>query len=251
MKISAMKFRKLGIALLGSMLLSPGAAAVAQTTTAAPAAAASGNTRRQAERREEIRQKKIDNPEAEDGANVYRHSPMVHSIANALGISVEAASRSFMSINFFLILALIVWGLGRMLPRALRARTERIRTEMEQARIATEDANRRLAAVEERLSRMSSEIAAIETQAAQETEREAERLRAAAERERQLILDAASQEIEAATKNAENQLRTLAADLVIDHARRRIAVSEEADRSLVAGFVGGLGTGAPKNGVRQ
>jgi F-type H+-transporting ATPase subunit b len=249
---AVMKLRKPCMVLLAAaLLLAPGAAAIAQTAPATPSAQVARNPKLQAERREEIRQKKIDDPEAEDGANVYRHSAVVHSLANAMGISVEMASRGFMTVNFFLLVVLIVWGLMRLLPRALRARTERIRTEMEQARIATEDANRRLAAVEERLSRMSSEIAAIEAQAAQETEREAERLRASVERERQLILEAANQEIQAATKNAESHLRTLAADLVIDHARRRISVSEEADRSLVAGFVGGLGSGSSANGVRQ
>lgn len=251
MMIAGVNFRRLHAVLLSIALFStPGQVVAAQSVTAAQPAQAGAHSRLQAERREEIRQKKIDDPEAEDGANVYRHSPMVHSLAHALGVSVETASRSFEVINFLLLLVLIVWGLARMLPRALRARTERIRNEMEQARVATEDANRRLAAVEERLSRMSTEIASIEAQATEETEREAERLRAAAERERQLILDAANQEIEAATKNAENRLCTLAADLVIDHARRRIEVSEDADRSLVAGFVGGLGHGA-KSGVRQ
>ena len=128
----------------------------------------------QAKRQAEIRQKKIDNPEAEEGENVYRHSSMVHTLARLFGFSVETTSRLFEIINFILLVILIVWGIWKVLPRlypelTFRARTERIRNELQQARAATEDANRRLAGIEERLSHLDSEINEIRTQAEQET----------------------------------------------------------------------------------
>ncbi len=202
-----------------------------------------------AERREERRQRKIDNPEAEEGANVYRHSPMVHSLARMFGLSVEATSRIFEIINFILLVICIVWGVGLILPRALRNRTERIRNEIEQARAATENANRRLAGVEERLGRLDNEIDAIRRKAEQETALEEKRLRDAMEQEKQQILASAAQDISAATKNAQSQLKRLAAELVIEHARRQIVVTPESDKTLVEGFVTDLNRKHPGGGV--
>jgi F-type H+-transporting ATPase subunit b len=203
----------------------------------------------QAQRREEIRQKNIDNPEAEEGVNVYRHSPTVRKLAGMFGLSVEITSRIFEIINFILLAILIIWVVGKILPKALRSRTERIRNEIEQARVATEDANRRLAGVEERLMRLDSEIDGIRTRAEQETVIEEKRLRDALEQEKQSILESAAQDIDSATKNAQSELKKLAAELVIEHARRRIAITPEADQTLVAGFLTDLNEKHPHNGV--
>ncbi len=225
------------------------AAQDASSQSAQTSAQSEHSLKLQAERRKEIRQRKIDNPEAQEGENVYRHSPMVQKLAGMFGLSVEATSRLFEIINFVLLVILIVWGIARLLPKALRARTERIRNEIEQARVATEDANRRLARVEERLSRLDSDIESIRTQAEHETDLEEKRLRAALEEEKQSILASAGQDIEAATKNAQSQLKKLAADLIIQHAKQQIAVSPEADQTLVAGFLKDLDEKRPRGGV--
>lgn len=198
-------------------------------------------TQNTTKRREEVQQKKIDNPEIGEGENLYRHSPNVRAVAHFLGWSTETTSRSFEIVNFIILIIGIVWLLARLLPKALRARSERIRAELEQARTATENANRRLSAVEERLSRLDGEIDAIRAQAEQETAIEEKRLRAAIEKEKQSILDAASQDIAAATKNAQSLLKHLAADLVIERAKREIAVTPATDQSLVRDFLSDIG----------
>ncbi len=238
-------------AILFSMFAAPGFLA-AQTNPNAPNTATAQSPRQSklhAERKAEIRQRKIDNPEAEDGSNVYRHSSMVHKLAEMFGLSVETTSRLFEIVNFVLLVILIIWGVAKILPKALRNRTERIRSEIEQARVATEDANRRLASVEERLSRLDSEIDSIRTQAHQETGVEEKRLRAALEQEKQSILDSAAQDISAATKNAQSQLKKMAADLVIEHARRQIAVTPETDQTLIAGFLADVKEKHPRGGM--
>lgn len=203
----------------------------------------------QAKRREQIHQKKIDNPEAGEESNVYRHSATVHAIARIFGLSVESTSRLFETINFAVLVILLVWIVARLLPKTLRNRTERIRNELEQARVATAEANRRLADVERRLGQLDSEIEGIRTRAEQETILEEKHLRAALEQEKQSILENASQDIQAATKNAQSLLKNLAADLVIEHARKKIAVTPETDRSLVEGFVSDLERNQPRGGA--
>lgn len=194
-----------------------------------------------AKRREEIQQKKIDNPEIGEGENLYRHSSNVQAVARFLGWPTETTSRLFEIFNFIVLIVGIIWLLARLLPKALRARSERIRAELERARIATDDAKRRLAAVEERLSRLDGEIDGIRAQAEQETAIEEKRLRAAIENEKQSILDAASQDIAAATKNAQSLLKHLAADLVIERAKHEITVTSATDQSLVQKFLSDLG----------
>lgn len=204
---------------------------------------------RKQERKEEVRQSRADNPEAHDDVDQYRHSPMVQTVAHRLGLSTEIAARIFEWFNFLILLAAIVWFVARVLPSTLRSRKERIQSGIERARAVTEDANRRLALVEQRLSRLDDEIHAIQTQARQETAAEEQRLRAALEQEKQRIVMAAEKEVNAASMNAQRQLKNLAAELVIEHARRQIVVSAEADRSLVGAFVAELPSGRRGGGV--
>lgn len=205
--------------------------------------------RRRQERKEELKQSKVDNPEAHDDAYQYRHSPMVRNIAHRLGLSTEIAARIFESLNFLVLLAAVVWFVARLLPKTLRNRKERIQNEIEHARAATEDANRRLAKVEQRLSRLDEEIHSLQLQAQKETAAEEQRLRTALEDEKQRIVAEAEKEVNAASTNAQRQLKNLTAELVIEHARRRMAVSVETDRSLIDAFVAGLPPDGRNRGV--
>ncbi|MHB8301953.1 MAG: F0F1 ATP synthase subunit B family protein [Acidobacteriaceae bacterium] len=197
---------------------------------------------RKLERKEELRQSKVDNPEAQDNANVYRHSAMVQSLAHVFGLSTESMARIFESLNFLILMAAVVWFLARSLPKTLRTRRERIQNDIQQARVATEDANRRLADVEQRLARLDDEIQAMQVQTEQETAAEEQRLRAAMQEEKRRIVDAASQEVTVASMSAQRRLKNLAAELVIEHARRRISVSAANDRILVADFLADTAT---------
>ncbi|MGC1870659.1 MAG: ATP synthase F0 subunit B [Acidobacteriaceae bacterium] len=219
-----------------------GAAQSAHSAQATPAAqsappAQSSITSAQTKRREEIEQKKIDNPEVGDEANIYRHSATVQKLANKVGISVEVMSRWLEGLNFLVVVAFIVWFLARIMPKTLRARTERIQRELQQARTVTEDANRRLASVEERLARLDAEINGIKTQAQQDAVEKEKQMRAALEQEKQSILESSTMEIAAASSKAQSQLKRMTAELAIERAKHKIAVSADADRSLVETFL--------------
>jgi F-type H+-transporting ATPase subunit b len=213
------------------------AAPVAQSDASAPSSTISARGKRRAQRREEIEQKKIDNPEIDDEVNIYRHSATVQKLANMFGMSVEAMSRWLEGLNFLVVVAFIVWFLARIMPKTLRARTERIQRELQQARTVTEDANRRLANVEERLARLDTEINGIKTQAQQDAVEKEKQMRAALEQEKKAILDSSTMEIVAASSKAQSQLKRMTAELAIERAKHKIAVSAETDRSLVETFL--------------
>ncbi|MGH9617930.1 MAG: ATPase [Acidobacteriaceae bacterium] len=204
---------------------------------------------RQRKRNEEILQKKIDNPEAQDANNVYRHSQMVHTLARMLGLPVEVTSRMFEGLNFIVLLACIVWFLARALPKALHNRTQRIQSQLQQAHAATEEANQRLANVEARLGRLDIEIAAIKTHAHQEAHDKEKQMRAALEQEKQVILHTSAQEIAAAGAKAQSQLKRVTAEMAIERAKRKLALTMEADHSLVESFLVDLGRERHGNGV--
>lgn len=214
----------------------PQAASAAQGHPLAQSSMNQAQAKRKAEHREEIQQKKIDNPEAED-VNIYRHSATVQKLANMFGVSVEVMSRWLEGLNFLVVVAFIVWFLARIMPKTLRARTERIQRELQQARAVTEDASRRLASVEERLARLDTEINGIKTQAQQDAVEKEKQMRAALEQEKQSILDSSTMEIAAASGKAQSQLKRMTAELAIERAKHKIAVSAEADRSLVETFL--------------
>jgi len=211
----------------------------AQSDVAAHASVEQAQVKRKTERQEAIQQKKIDNPESED-VNIYRHSAAVQKLANMFGTSVEATSRWLEGLNFLVVVGFIVWFLARIMPKTLRARAERIQRELQQARTVTEDANRRLASVEERLARLDTAINGIKAQAQQDAVEKEKQMRATLEQEKQSILDSSTQEIAAASSKAQSQLKRVTADLAIARAKHRIAVSAEADRSLVETFLGDL-----------
>ncbi len=213
------------------------AASAAQASPSPQSQEAAAQSKSRAERREQIEQKKIDNPEPDDEVNIYRHSATVQKLANMFGMSVEVMSRWLEALNFLVVVAFIVWFLARIMPKTLRARSERIQRELEQARTVTDDANRRLANVEERLARLDTEINGIKTQAQQDAVEKEKQMRAALEQEKQSILDSATMEIAAAGSKAQSQLKRMTAELAIERAKHKIDVSAEADRSLVESFL--------------
>jgi len=90
--------------------------------------------------------------------------------------------------------------------------------------------------VEERLSKLDGEIAAMRAQAEQDGAREEQRIKASVEEEKQKILASAEQEIASATVHAQKLLQQHAAELAIEQAARKLVVSGDTDRLLVQRF---------------
>jgi F-type H+-transporting ATPase subunit b len=171
----------------------------------------------------------------------YRKSPMVRKIGAMLGMDPDRAADVFEFANFALLAVGVVWLVVKVVPKMYpelvpRNRTQVIQRDLTEARSATEEARARLSSVEERLSRLDGEIAAIRTQAEQDSAKEEERIRASVEEEKKKILASADQEIAAATMHAQKQLQQHAAELAIEQAARKLVVSAETDRLLVQGF---------------
>jgi F-type H+-transporting ATPase subunit b len=171
-----------------------------------------------------------------DENDAYLHSSSVKWIGSKLGMSPEEASLAFRFANFAVFALAVLWGLVKFLPKTFRDRGTAIQKRLVDARTATEEANTRLNSVEERLSKLDGQIAAMRAQAEKDSVADEQRIKASVEEEKQKILTAAEQEITAATALAQRKIQQYAAELAIEQAARKLVVSAETDRLLVQGF---------------
>jgi len=180
---------------------------------------------------------------AAEDENVYRHTPLVQTLAKSFHLDVETTARLFEYINFAIIALAILIPVVRIMPRIIRKRSETLKHDLETARKTTADANARLSAVEAKLSKLDSEIAAIRTQVEEESKHDEERIKASIGEESDRIVAAAEQEIAVASAQAKRELRHFAADLAIEQAAKQLVLTPETDRALIAEFVGDAAKG--------
>jgi F-type H+-transporting ATPase subunit b len=169
--------------------------------------------------------------------NIYRHTPLVQSLARTFHMDVETTARLFEFSNFAILALAIVIPLIKIMPKVFRKRSETLRHDLESARKVTADANTRLSAVEARLAKLDDEIAEIRSQVEAEAKNDETRIKSTIEEERQRIVAAAEQEIASVAAQAKRGLRHFAADLAIEQAARQLVLTAEADRALIAEFV--------------
>ncbi len=176
----------------------------------------------------------------EDEQAQFKQSASVQWVAKITGLSLDKAYWLCVLLNFAIIAGAIVYFSKKNLPSVFRNRTATIQKAMQEARQASEEANRRLAEIENRLSRLSTEIAGMTANAEKEAAAEEARIKAAAEEDARKIVESAEQEIAAAAKLARRELTTYAANLAVSLAARQIKVDTATDQALVRGFANEL-----------
>lgn len=179
---------------------------------------------------------KVDTPETNSQLEQFRHSPAVQSLAKRLGLSTEMTAKIFEDINSAILIGAVLWGIFLFIPKMYRKRSEALARDLLNARTATAEAKERLAAVEERLSKLSIEIDAIRRQTEQDAANDERRIRELLEAEKQRLLASVDQEVEAAGAAVRRDLKKYAASLAIDRATAELRISEADDRALIRAF---------------
>ena len=136
----------------------------------------------------------------------------------------------------------------KALPGILRKRNQSIQSALEEARAASQEANRRLAEIENRLRQLDVEIGQMQANAEKEAEAEEVRIKNAAAEDIRKVVEAAEQEIAAAAKLARRELTSHTADLAIALARKQINVDANTDQVLVRNFAAKLSQDGGKDG---
>jgi len=186
---------------------------------------------------------KADETGSADETAQFRHSGSVHRLARLMHLSDDAAFWLAVLINFAVIAGVVVWASKKHLPAVFRNRTASIQKSIEEARRASEDANRRLSDIEARLGRLSDEIAQMRLTSEKEAAAEEERIQRSAEEDAKRIVESAEQEIAAAAKAARRELTSYAADLAVTLATKQIRVDAPTDQALVRRFASQLSNG--------
>ena len=185
--------------------------------------------------------------EKEENENL-KHSAAIRYLAKKTGMTVHQVHLVAVSVNFLLVAFLIYWFARKSVPTALRNRTESIQRALEEGRAASQDANRRLAEIEARLSKLDTEIAQMQAQSEKEAAAEEGRIKQAAEDDIRKVVQAAEQEIASAAKQARRELSSHTADLAVALARKQIQVDVATDQALVRNFAGKLSSGSGGSG---
>ena len=184
----------------------------------------------------------------EDEQAQFKHSASVQLVAKLTGLDLDHAYWLCVVLNFAVIAGAVLYLSKKNLPGIFRNRTASIQKAMQEAKQASEDANRRLAEIETRLSRLDTEIGAMRTTAEKEAVAEEARIQAAAEEDARKIVESAGQEIAAAAKLARRELTAYAANLAVSLAAKQIKVDTATDQALVRGFSQELSTKNPNGG---
>lgn len=180
--------------------------------------------------------------EAEEHADL-KHSAMVHKLARITGGNVHRAHLLALGLNFAIIVGVVFWFGRKLVPGMLRSRSASIQHALEEARAASQDANRRLTDIENRLRQLDVEIGQMQASAEKEGDAEEARIRSAAEEDIRKVIEAAEQEIAAAAKQARREITAHTADLAVALAQKQIRVDSNTDQVLVRAFASKLAPG--------
>jgi F-type H+-transporting ATPase subunit b len=181
-------------------------------------------------------------PEEEEEENIqFKYSPIVRKVAKATGLSKEAIYWIFLIINFAILASALGWVVKKAMPNGFAPRTAEIQKGIEDARKASAEASARLSEIEGRLAKLDAEITEVKAAAEADFSVEEQRIKAAAEEDAKSVISAAEQEIAAAARTAQRDLKAFAAGLAVDLAEKKIKVDEATDQALVRGFAVQLG----------
>ncbi len=183
------------------------------------------------------------NPEQEEEEEYVqlKQSPSVRWIAKTIGVSPKAAYWILFSANFLILIGAIIWFSRSSIPAMMKNRTSSIQKGIEEARKASAEASARLSEIEARLSKLDGEVAEIRAAAEADFSVEESRIKKQAEEDARHVIESVEQEITAATRSAQRELKAYVAELAVNLAQKKISVDAKTDEALVRDFVSQLG----------
>ena len=172
---------------------------------------------------------------------------MLALAAAAFAAAQEAAEKpepslAWLWVNFVLLSIGLGYLLVRFLPPYFRSRTENIQKGISEAQEQKRSAEARAADIDRRVNSLAADIEKLGTESQALMKTEAARLREATAAEIARLTHQGQQEIEAALKTAQRELKQYAAGLALDLAAQRVRARLDAptEAHLVNNFVDDL-----------
>ena len=185
--------------------------------------------------------------EQEENASL-KHAKPIQWLARKIDWSVHGTHLLLSVLNFAIIAVIVFWAARKSLPGMFRNRTASIQQALEEARAASQDANRRLADIENRLRQLDVEIGQMQAAAEKEGDSEEVRIQKATEEEMRKVVATSKQEIATAAKQARRELAIHTANLAVTLARQQINVDSNTDQVLVRSFASKLASDSSDKG---
>ena len=181
------------------------------------------------------------------GSGAWAQHEPAHGEKAAEHAEGEQVSPLWAWLNFALLAGGLTWVFRKNALPFFAARATSIRKGMLEADDERAQAERRIAAVEARLSHLQADIQALKEEATAEDQAEHERVRQERDAELAKIQWHAKQEIEAAAKTARAELKRYSAGLALELAQQKIRarMNPAVQEALFHGFVQKL-SGAPR-----
>lgn len=145
-------------------------------------------------------------------------------------------------VNLAIFVALGIYILRRPISGALAGRGEAIKRELIEAQEQKARALAKMAEADSLLSRLDTDVRAVQENSRQEVESERDRLAAAASREIEKLRQQGEREVDTAAKVARKSLRQFLAQKSIEFARHKVRtqIRPEEDRQLIENSIGEL-----------
>lgn len=145
--------------------------------------------------------------------------------------------------NLGIVVFVLVWIARKPLKEFYAGRTVSIQEQLLQAQRAREEAEAKLAEIEQRMGHLDDELHQIRATAEQEAHQEYQRLIAEAERDAEKIIGRARQEIDGMMRAAQMDLKAHVAELSVQIAEQKIRaeITDEDRTRLFGNFVNQLG----------
>jgi F-type H+-transporting ATPase subunit b len=148
-------------------------------------------------------------------------------------------------INFAALVAILYLFLkkGLKVQDTFKTGAQEILRSIESAKLAKEDAERKLEEMDRQLVDMNAEIDKIKTDAVREAEEEKERILESARKEAERLVEFAHREIESEVRHAKKQLRKQVAESAVTQSRKIIEreIKDADHERLIADYIEGFG----------
>jgi len=144
--------------------------------------------------------------------------------------------------NFAILAAGLGYLISKNLPPFFKSRTTSIQKGISESQKIKQDAEKRVADMESRLSKLGAEIDRFRRDAQAEMEQESARIRQETEKQIEKLRQQVEQEVEVASKQARRELRAYAGELALQLAEQRIKANLDpsVESGLVDGFISDL-----------
>lgn len=163
--------------------------------------------------------------EAAEGADAQKEESTFHVVARWA--------------NFAVLFGGLAYLLRKPMSDFFQTRRKDITAGLQRAQDAQTSAQARMDEIEQRLARLTSEIASLRTEAEKESLADRERIIAEARREVERVIDQSRQEIDRVARTVERQIKENIADLVIDRAGNtlRTEMTQDDQKRVIVRFI--------------